>query len=913
MKDLLSLNDQKRGKMWLWYFIAACVSLLIVLVPFMIRGNHLIWAEEARDGATQGVTYLNYLREVGWLKAIGNYDYFIGLGADAMTSLSFFSLFDPFIIFIYILPFDIVWVYDIIMALKFVAAGAAFLGYMQWRGVRGGYAVSLALLYMYSGFILFTFVRHLNLTSGPIWLPLIVMGAEMVYRKKNPFVLTASAFLCLINSFYMFFFNSVFIVLYCFLYHYEACRQEGTAYWRTLVPRCWKIAALYAAGVLLAGFMLLPNAYAYLNAARSAGKGLAAISAEFLALAFGSVFFPIPGLHYSIIGWNFFVLAQVVLAFLSCKGKGYAMKICTAVLFIGFFTLVFGYAMNIFNYANNRWSYLLSFSSLALTGINAEERGDAPYPEKHLRVFAKTAAVLACAALVFALIYATEVLAGSSLPRWATVLLSVLCGLAALALIAATALLFTKYSPLVPRTDRSGTECPPVTAGRFAAKVMAPAAVWRGAVIYTVVFALVLYSFYSAEFVGGRVYRELTTPEEQYVSRLNEEEFFRTDSAAADNWWDSFTNSGVNNRYMGTRLYNSMTSDELYSFTTENALYNPAQNLGICGLDNRPALQSLLSVKYYCGEGGSYGFTKAEDEEGVGELYENENYVPFGFAYTKAVSREYYEGLDPVLRQYAMLDAMVTEDGGDGTAELAPLEELTTEVSGYEGEEGLALGRGHTVTITARGCAGKEVYLRLYGASVTDDYTEIRISGAGKTRTYRYAPRGDLMYSDMRSPCISFGVQSADVIEIELSLTDGNRIDFEGFAVQGYAAAAYESAVDRLQAAPHLEDVTFGENRISGNIALEEESYIFFSLPYSSGWSAAVDGAEAEIVRANSSFMAVRAGAGTHKIELTYTTPWLKAGSILSAATLGVLACLSAAWIVLRVRRGSRKADGENN
>ena len=93
----------------------------------MIRGNHLIWAEEARDGATQGVTYLNYLREVGWLKAIGNYDYFIGLGADAMTSLSFFSLFDPFIIFIYILPFDIVWVYDIIMALKFIAAGAAFL------------------------------------------------------------------------------------------------------------------------------------------------------------------------------------------------------------------------------------------------------------------------------------------------------------------------------------------------------------------------------------------------------------------------------------------------------------------------------------------------------------------------------------------------------------------------------------------------------------------------------------------------------------------------------------------------------------------------------------------------------------------------------------------------------------------
>ncbi len=908
MKELLYLNGKKRGTVWLWFFAAACVTLLILFIPFMMRGNHLIWSEEARDGATQGVTYLNYLRETGWLNAVGNYDYFIGIGADYMTSLSFFSLFDPFVVLVYILPFDIVWVYDAIMALKFLAAGAACLGYLQWRGVKGGYAAALAILYMLGGFTLFTDVRHLNLTSGPIWLPLMAMGTEMAYRGHNPFVLTASAFMCLINSFYMFFFNSVFVVAYCFLYHAEACRQEGTPYLRTLVPRCWKIAALYAAAVLLAGFMLLPNAYAYLHAARSAGKGLALVSPEFLALAFGSVLLPIPGLHYSMIGWNFFMLALVVFAFLTCKKRGMAMKVMTAALFVGFFTLVFGYAMNIFNYANNRWSYLLSFSAVALVGISTEERdASQPCPKRYLRVFAKTFVAVVAAALVCALICAVKALPSSSLALWATVTLIVLCCLAALAVAAAAVWMFTKRSPLADRPCADGTMRSPVLDSPFAAKVTAPAVLWRGAVICTVAFALVLYVFYSAEFTGAQTFRSLTTPEEQYAAELNKEEFFRTDSAAADDWWDSFTNSGVNNGYMGTKLYNSMTSDAVFAFATENALYNPAQNLGLCGLDNRPALQSLLSVKYYYGKGGSYGFEKVTGAEGVNELYENANYLPFGFAYTKALSREYYDGLDPVLRQYAMLDGVVLEEGGEVGAALAPLEELASAAT--DGEN-FTLEKGETVTITAKGCAGREVYLRLYDAAVTDEYTEIRISAAGKTRTYRYAPKGDLMYSGMRSPCISLGVQQSDAVEVELELIRGESMSFGGCAVQGYDVSAYESAVEKLQAAPCLENVVFDDNSVSGDVTLEEESYIFFSLPCDKGWSAQVDGEPAEILRANSSFMAVKAGAGEHTIELSYSTPYLKAGYIVSAATAAVLAGLSAAWIILRVRSAKKRNAG---
>ena len=138
MLTIKKVNSMKGGKVWLTFFCCAAISLLFLYIPFIVRGHHLIWTAQAGDAATQGVTFLESLRRVGWLKAIGSYDFYLGLGADYLTSMSFYSLFDPFNAFAFILPFDIVWVYDIIMTLKFLAAGAAMLCYLRYRKIAGG-------------------------------------------------------------------------------------------------------------------------------------------------------------------------------------------------------------------------------------------------------------------------------------------------------------------------------------------------------------------------------------------------------------------------------------------------------------------------------------------------------------------------------------------------------------------------------------------------------------------------------------------------------------------------------------------------------------------------------------------------------------------------------------------------------
>ncbi|MEG2533819.1 MAG: YfhO family protein, partial [Gordonibacter sp.] len=63
---------------------------------------------------------------------------------------------------------------------------------------------------------------------------------------------------------------------------------------------------------------------------------------------------------------------------------------------------------------------------------------------------------------------------------------------------------------------------------------------------------------------------------------------------------------------------------------------------------------------------------------------------------------------------------------------------------------------------------------------------------------------------------------------------------------------------------------------------------------YSEGWKAVVDGEEVPIKRANTAFMALELGAGSHDIKLTYMTPGLLQGIALSAAGLVAFAGVAA-------------------
>lgn len=81
-------------------------------------------------------------------------------------------------------------------------------------------------------------------------------------------------------------------------------------------------------------------------------------------------------------------------------------------------------------------------------------------------------------------------------------------------------------------------------------------------------------------------------------------------------------------------------------------------------------------------------------------------------------------------------------------------------------------------------------------------------------------------------------------------------------------------------------DFDYDNQGFTSKITLEQENLVFYSVPWEAGWSAKVNGKDAEIIRSNVGFMAVKAPAGENEIVFRYQTPGLKAGIFISLGAL---------------------------
>jgi uncharacterized membrane protein YfhO len=87
------------------------------------------------------------------------------------------------------------------------------------------------------------------------------------------------------------------------------------------------------------------------------------------------------------------------------------------------------------------------------------------------------------------------------------------------------------------------------------------------------------------------------------------------------------------------------------------------------------------------------------------------------------------------------------------------------------------------------------------------------------------------------------------------------------------------------------DDITYdySGNHISITAENDRDKYLYLAVPYSDGWSASVDGEPVEIIRANEAFMAIRLTSGKHNIELSYRTPYIISGAVVSLLSIIVL------------------------
>lgn len=88
------------------------------------------------------------------------------------------------------------------------------------------------------------------------------------------------------------------------------------------------------------------------------------------------------------------------------------------------------------------------------------------------------------------------------------------------------------------------------------------------------------------------------------------------------------------------------------------------------------------------------------------------------------------------------------------------------------------------------------------------------------------------------------------------------------------------------RAATSAHSFSYDSKGFTAGITLDRPNYVFFSIPFDDGWTATVNGKNADIIKVAKGFMAVEAPAGECTIKFSYKTPGLKYGLIISASAL---------------------------
>ena len=107
--------------------------------------------------------------------------------------------------------------------------------------------------------------------------------------------------------------------------------------------------------------------------------------------------------------------------------------------------------------------------------------------------------------------------------------------------------------------------------------------------------------------------------------------------------------------------------------------------------------------------------------------------------------------------------------------------------------------------------------------------------------------------------------------------------------------------INRLK--PLGENIRLTDNKFEFDVHTDKEQYVFMSIPYSKGWTATVNGQKATLLKADLAFMALRLPIGQHKVELTYHTPYLRLGGLISLLSSLLLGSLC--YITRRRRAGA--------
>ncbi len=902
------LAERTRRKTALYFALYTAVfALLAVLVffPFLYHGRTLVWRQDTiPQYYPRAVYFTNYIRDLVSNFLHGNfelpmYDFRFGLGSEVVYSM------EPLYFLNALFGAEHVeTLHTVLILLRFYLAGitsSIFFLYFKKDYFTTFFASAV---YVFCGFSLYGGARHPMFMIAMVYLPLLIIAMEEILRGRRWYLCTILVALAMFSNYYFLYMSTFGMGVYFVVRYFCGPWKKS---FKGFIGKGLVISGSYLLGIAMSCIILVSNLGVYAGSGRSGSAviktpSLLYYGAEWLLRCFMT--FPTtvnaPGdwLRLGLLPISFFA---VVLLFLR-KGRK-ELKIFSVIAVVMMAMPLFGFVLSGFSAITNRWCYMIA---LLVAYIVADCLPDL------FRLSRKEMAV--CAAAVGIYVY---------FACFGNVHVTQYTKLAAIFLAVILVLILAAQEDARKLTCRA-----------------------RQFMLILLMFAMVFYNGFTLFELSG-VVKEYARPgiakewsedtPMRAVQELGDDSFYRVGTPKLEyNTISSSIMFDYNSIYMFNSTMNGCILEYLEKMGATS--YSITQFMG---LNNRAFLNAPAAVKYYAAYADNkrplpYGYEEKERVETDGKetvISENRYALPLGYTYTDAITREELEEYDVVGRQEVLLQKVMLDDDAavqelrKETGEEAKLP-LTAQRVKLEStkENGITLlensmtaggqdRKKYKLKLGFHGLPDSETYLVLKNAFIKGDMSEqainVRFQIGDAQYEYKFRPDDDRYGSQQEDYVFNLGYQEEALDSVTISMSREGTIQFDSMELYCQPMEHLEEYTQALTENV-LENVEIGTNRISGEIALEEDKILTLSIPYQNGWTAYVDGKPVKLLRANYMYMALPLTAGAHTVELTYAIPGAKYALVIMPCSVVLLIILCFASWLFRKRRQRRNLSGED-
>lgn len=911
----------------LTYTLLFGVFFSVIAVGFALAGKSFLYEARMGDGLRQHYVALaywgHYLRE--FLKnllmehslKLPMWDFHIGYGSDILTTLHYYAIGDPLNLISVAVPYKYTeYLYEALLVLRIYLAGVTFSLYSRYHKNEDFPTLLGALLYAFCQWTFVAGFKHPFFLNPCIYFPLLLIGVDKIYKKERPYLYILTIAVSAMSNFYFFYMLGIFTVIYA-IYRYFMI--FGRIRGKELGTYLGRFAFFSVAGLLIASVIFFPALSAVLGTDRIGAK-------NYIIEAYRTVYYHrlLPALigqfegHFTIIGISAVGILGVLLLF-TVRRKYFSMKLgflmCMGFLLVPYIAHVF----NGFSYVTNRWCWALT---MLMSYIFVKM-----YPEFFCLTKKQRMGILGALALYGIYIF---------LDTYAHTTWNLLAVLLVLGVWLLFVLGYTYFQ-----------------SHKAAVNMLLLAGIFAGTALnmYQCFFVPENDDVHTSQFAdAGTGYEKNITAAVDAISKVPDIRKYRFDQGASGILQNAQAMAGVN----GGQFFFSLANGDISQLQNEMYPYKPlGQNF--YNLNSRSFLLKLFSAKYYVGSPryAPYGYVKKEqikvpsisNPEATRNIYiyKDPEALPLAYTYDSWISREDYEAMGVMEKQQAVLQGVVLEDSQlegcvpeDTSAEIAytltPLSDCEIDGTTIRADKDNA-----TCVLKFNGMPESELYVALEGLQyepisrrslyteeewkaltarerraieikdekVTNDfaiYLDSVANGYEVSKEIHMVTDRNNFYNGRHNFMNNLGYSPEPMTEVLVTIQQKGIYSFDDLKIycqpvkrlKDYSQRLKEDKVEKLKA-------DYGD--VSCQVNLSRRKALVFSVPYSKGWRAVVDGKEMNIKKANTMFMALELDEGFHEVRLHYTTPHIKLFLLMSC--VGVLLFLGIMFVTEKKKEKS--------